>query len=115
MSNEREGHVAQPTFHGKSLLARMLEGAAMIAFLSLFTMFDRSALATFSLGSRITGLILASLGGPVGGIAYYASDPWRWRGGIFKTVANVASILAYCFAAAVFIGLWILLSEGPHP
>jgi uncharacterized membrane-anchored protein len=115
MSNERESNAINSTVHEKSLITRMLEGAAMIGFLSLFTMFDRSARATLPLESRVMGLILASLGGAVGGIAYYASDPWRARGGIFKTVANVASILAYCAAAVLFIGVWILLGDGPHP
>jgi hypothetical protein len=113
MTLESENAKPQP-FHEKPLRTRMLEGASMIAFLSLFIMFGRFGPAGFSFGSRFAGLILASLGGTVGGIAYYASDPWRARGGIFKTAANVASILVYCAAAGLFIALWILLGVGPH-
>ena len=101
--------------HEKSLRTRMLEGAGIIAFLSLFSMFGVRAPAGFSFGSRVFGLFLASLGGAVGGITYYASDPWRARGGMFKKVANVGSILAYCAAAVLFVGVWILLGVGPQP
>ena len=114
MSLESE-KTAPQAVHEKPLRTRMLEGAAIIAFLSLFTMFGRGAPAGFSFGSRFYGLILASLAGAVGGIVYYASDPWRVRGGIFKTAANVASILTYCAAAGVFIALWLLLGVGPQP
>jgi hypothetical protein len=88
----------------------MLEGAALIAFMSLFTMFGRFAHTTLSVGTRCIALVLASLGGAVGGAVYYASDPWRARGGIFKTAANVGSILAYCAAALLFIVAWAMLS-----
>jgi hypothetical protein len=106
---------APQAVHEKPLRTRMLEGAGIIAFLSLFSMFGRRAPAGFSFSSRFFGLILASLGGAVGGIVYYASDRWRARGGIFKTAANVASILAYCVAAVLFITLWILRGVDPQP
>ena len=101
--------------HEKPLTTRMLEGAGLIAFLSLFTIFNRSARSEFSLNTSIILFLLASLAGGVGGAAYYALDPWRVRGGIFKTVANVASILTYVAAALLFVGLWALLGGRPHP
>jgi hypothetical protein len=98
------------TFHEKPLRTRMLGGAASIAFMSLFSMFGRFSNTTLSVGTRCIVLVLASLGGAVGGAVYYASDPWRARGGIFKTAANVGSILAYGVAALLFIGVWVMLS-----
>ena len=116
MSFERDSEDAQPqTVHRKSVIARMLEGAALIAFLSLFTMFNRSARSEFAVSTRVIMFLLASLAGAVGGVAYYASDTWRARGGIFKTVANVSSILAYVAAVLVFLGLWMVLGVGPEP
>lgn len=114
MSLESE-KTAPQAVHEKPLRTRMLEGAGIIAFLSLSSMFGARAPTGFSFGSRVFGLILASLGGAVGGIVYYASDPWRVRGGVLKTIANVASILVYCAAAVLFVAIWILLGVGPQP
>jgi len=96
--------------HEKPLRTRMLEGAALVAFMSLFTMFGQFSNTTLSVGTRCIAFVLASLGGAVGGAVYYASDPWRARGGIFKTAANIGSILGYCAAALLFIGVWVMLS-----
>jgi uncharacterized membrane protein YjdF len=116
MSIERESDAAQSrTVHEKPLITRMLEGAGMIAFMSLFTMFSRSARTELSLDTRLIGFLLAALAGSVGGLAYYASDAWRARRGIFKTVANVASILTYVVAAVLFVGLWAVLGGRPLP
>jgi hypothetical protein len=111
--SDSENARTQPV-HEKPLRTRMLEGASMIAFMSLFTMFGDLAPNDVSFGSRIILFILASLGGAVGGVAYYASDPWRVRGGIFKTLANVTSLLTYCAAAVLFIIFWALLGVGLH-
>ena len=54
-------------------------------------------------GQKILVLTAASVGGAVGGAAYYGLDGWRARGGMWKTVANVLSLLAYCFAAFLAI------------
>jgi hypothetical protein len=114
MSPTSESEVAKSrSVHEKPLRTRMLEGAGMIAFASVFTMFRVPWEHPFSIGSRLIALCLASLGGAVGGIAYYASDSLRSRGGISKTAANVASIFAYCIAAAVFVAVWVFLAD-PH-
>ena len=96
--------------HPKPLRTRMLEGAGIIAFSSVFTMFVRPHDATIPVRTRLVMFILASLAGAAGGIFYYASDSWRARGGMYKTLANVGSIFAYCGAAIVFIGLWVWLT-----
>lgn len=116
MTLENQSDVAKsPTVHEKPLRTRMVEGAVMIAVASLFTMFVpvRPWDPPESLGSRVIALILASCAGAAGGVVYYASDSLRARGGLFKTVANVASILAYCVAAIIFIGGWVYLAN-PH-
>ena len=115
MSIEPDIELVQPqSVHEKSLITRMLEGAGIIAFLSLFRMFNPSARAEFSLQTRVLMFLLASLAGSVGGVAYYASDPWRARGGAFKTAANVGSILTYVAAVPLFFGLWALLGGEPY-
>jgi len=44
-------------------------------------------------------------GGAAGGAVYYATDDLRAAGGWRKTLANVASLLVYCFATLLVVGL----------
>src|SRR5438067_3966518 len=43
--------------------------------------------------------------------SYYATDKWRVIGGWRKTVANVLSLLAYCFGTIAVIGLVYWLTK----
>ena len=93
--------------HAEPLRARMLQGAGLAAFMTIFESLVRGD--RLSLLERIGLVLVASAGGAVGGVAYYATDGWRVRGGAVKTVANVLSLLAYCFAVAlVFWGVYEL-------
>ena len=93
--------------HSAPLSTRMLQGAGLAAVMTIVETVargDRSALS-----ARIGILLVASAGGVFGGVAYYATDPWRARGGVLRTTANVLSLLAYCFAVAlVFWGVYEL-------
>jgi uncharacterized membrane protein YidH (DUF202 family) len=85
----------------------MLQGAGLAAFMTIVETVARGQHSALS--ERIGILLVASAGGAVGGVAYYATDPWRFRGGIRRTTANVLSLLAYCFAVAlVFWGVYEL-------
>ena len=85
----------------------MLQGAGLAALMTIVETVargERSALI-----ARVGILLVASAGGAVGGVAYYVTDPWRTRGGVLRTTANVLSLLAYCFAVAlVFWGVYEL-------
>jgi hypothetical protein len=94
----------------RSLRTRMLQGAGIIAFMCLFTVFGRAADPEWTLGRRLMAIPLASLGGAVGGAVYFATDPFRARRGWRKTMANVLSILAYAVASVAFIGVWVFLT-----
>ena len=87
------------SMHAASLRMRMLQGAGLAAFMTIFEALVRGAQTT--LAERVGVMLVASAGGAVGGVVYYATDAWRARGGVTKTMANVLSLLAYCFAVAL--------------
>lgn len=116
MRVDRENNAAMSReIHQEPLRIRILQGVGVAVLEGLMGMFLRPADGTLSPGTRVIVLTVMSLGGAVGGIAYYASDPWRARGGIFKTAANVAAILTFCAAAIGILVLWAVLGGGPHP
>jgi NhaP-type Na+/H+ or K+/H+ antiporter len=96
------------SIHGAPLKTRMLQGAGLAAFMTVFEAVARRDHST--LGERIEILLVASLGGAIGGVAYYATDAWRARRGVTKTFANVLSLLAYCFAA--LLAFWVVYELG---
>jgi len=61
-----------------------------------------------AIGAALFGLLLLS--GGTGGAVYYLTDPWRARRGLWKTMANVLSLLAY---ALVALGLLLALMAMP--
>ena len=87
--------------HNAPLRTRLLQGAGLAAFMTVFESVARGDRGT--LAERIGLVLVASAGGAVGGVVYYATDAWRARGGILKTTANVLSLLAYCFAVALVV------------
>lgn len=99
--------------HRAPVHTRVLQGAGLAAFLTVFRMvaYLRSA-KDFSIAQLALLLGAVSLGGGVGGVAYYATDRWRVVGGWRKTVANVFSLLAYCFATIAVVGLVYWLTKG---
>jgi uncharacterized membrane protein YidH (DUF202 family) len=86
----------------------MLQGAGLAAFMTVFETVVRGDPP--GLAERVGILVVASAGGAVGGVVYYATDAWRIRGGVLKTTANVISLLAYCFAVVAVI--WGLSEMG---
>ena len=96
--------------HSAALHTRFFQGAGLAAALTVLRMFF--AVSTkFTVGQMLFGLVGVSLGGGIGGIVYYATDRLRVRGGVRRTLANVTSLLAYCFAT---IGLLLFLGPILH-
>ena len=52
-------------------------------------------------------VVAVTVGGGAGGVIYCATDGWRARGGAWRTVANVGSLLGYCLVA---VGALFLVS-----
>jgi hypothetical protein len=69
--------------------------------------------AGFSFKARVLLLVVVGIGGGAGGAIYYATDRWRVRGGGFQTLANVLSLLAYCFVTLLALYLAYLLGAVP--
>ena len=64
--------------------------------------------ADVSVRDRAIVLVVASAAGGVGGVTYYGTDPWRARGGLVKTAANVLTLLVYC---AVVLAVMLTVSQ----
>jgi ABC-type uncharacterized transport system permease subunit len=94
----------------RPLRTRMLQGAGIIAFMCVFTVFGRASDSELTFGQRLMVIPLASLGGAVSGAMYFATDSLRARRGWRRTVANVLSLLAYVVATVAFLGAWVLLT-----
>jgi hypothetical protein len=89
------------------MFTRFLQGAGLAGGLTALRLLPAVGKG-FTAGQVFVGLVAVSLGGGLGGLVYYATNPLRVRGGARRTFANVVSLLAYCFAT---IGLLLLL--GP--
>ena len=102
-----------PEVHEASLKTRMLQGFALAAFVTV------CRLLVYGLAKEMSPLPQLALlfgsvaaGGAVGGATYYATDTLRVAGGWRKTSANVLSLLAYCFATLIALGLVFWLTTG---
>ena len=93
--------------HRAPLLTRFLQGAGLAGGLTALRLVPAIG-KSLSLGQVVVGLVAVSLGGGVGGVVYYATDPLRVRGGMRRTFANVLSLLVYCLAT---VGLLLLLGS----
>jgi len=100
---------SNPLVHRKPLLTRVGQGAGLVVFMTLFRALGGMA-GGMSTGKFFVVLGAAAIGGGAGGAAYYATDPWRARGGARKTFANVVSILAY--AAVAVLALVLAFGTG---
>ena len=89
------------SIHDAPLRTRILQGAGLAALMTVFETLVRGDPS--GLGERLALLVVASAGGAVGGVVYYSTDAWRFRGGALKTTANVLSLLGYCFAVVLII------------
>ena len=98
--------------HSASLGTRVLQGAGLAAGMTMFRMVAGGA--GFSLGARVMLLLVVGLGGGAGGVVYYATDPWRVRGGVLKTTANVVSLLGYCLVTMLALYAAYVLGLFPH-
>ena len=99
--------------HRASLRTRILQGLGLAAGLTLFRMAAYlRAPKDFSVAQLALVFGAVSLGGAVGGVVYYATDKWRLAGGWRKTVANVLSLLAYCFGTMAVIAVVYWLTKG---
>jgi len=96
--------------HRAPLHTRFLQGGGLAGGLTALRMVPAIG-KSFTLGQLLFALAAVSLGGGLGGIVYYTTDPLRVRGGIRRTFANVVSLLAYCFAT---LGLIVLLGPVLH-
>jgi hypothetical protein len=87
------------------LPARMVQGAAVAVLMTVVNVAVQSAQGVNSLPFALKLLLLGvSAGaGVVGGAVYFATEPWRVRGGWRKTGVNVATILVACAVAVALL------------
>ncbi len=95
--------------HRAALGTRILQGMALPAGLMLLRVFGAGG-AGFSFGQVLGTACLVAIGGGTGGAVYYATDAWRVRGGVAKTMANVVSLLVYCLVTMVLM-FWAFGNE----
>ena len=95
-----------------SVWARMRQGAGFVLALTLFRLlFYWPQSARLWMGVLV--LVVAGVGGALGGFAYFATEGWRAQGGVLKTIANIVSLLAYVlFVFAALFGSFALLERG---
>ena len=102
----------QPEFRA-SLSRRAFQGAKLsAALLVLFLAFGgrwNEGVPNIPARIALLGILMLS-GGASGGVAFFATDSLRRRGGWRKTVANVLSTTAYCVAMLVAL---VLGMNGP--
>jgi len=95
--------------HRAPLGTRILQGMALPAGLMLLRVLGASG-AGLSLGQIFGSACLVAIGGGTGGAVYYATDAWRVRGGLTKTIANALSLLVYGIVTMVLM-FWALGTE----
>ena len=88
--------------HGASLGTRILQGMALPSSIMLLRIVGAGG-AGLSIGQVLVSAGLVAIGGGAGGAVYYVTDPWRVRGGIAKTTANVLSLLVYCILTMILM------------
>jgi len=93
-------------FHGASLRTRIRQGVFLAVFMTVGRLVVGLASAR---GASITEILVlfgaVSSGGATGGVTYYVTDPLRAAGGWRKTLANVLSLLVYCFVTLLVFGV----------
>ena len=94
--------------HDAPLVTRILQGAGLAVVVTVFG-FASGFKGRLSVADIAISVVAVSLGGGVGGVIHYATDSWRARGGAWRTVANVGSLLGYCLVA---VGALFLVSLG---
>ena len=82
----------------------------MAFFATLFGLVGRRG-ANLSLTDKLLVTLAATAGGAIGGAAYFALDPLRARGGAFKTMANILSLLTYAAVAVLAIAAMVFVLE----
>ncbi len=92
--------------HRAPLATRILQGMALPSGIFLLRMIGAGG-AGASLRHVLAIASMAAVGGGAGGAVYYATDPWRVRGGVAKTLANVLSLLVYGLLT-MFLFLWVV-------
>jgi hypothetical protein len=95
--------------HQRSLGTRVIQGLGLALLLVVFRMAAGLFGSSIRWGEVIMVGAAASLGGTLGGLAFYATDGLRIAGGWRHTMANVLSLLAYCAGAGAAI---LLLSTS---
>ena len=90
--------------HRASLGTRILQGMALPTAIMLLRIAGAGG-AGLSLGQVFGSASLVAMGGGAGGAVYYATDAWRVRGGMPRTIANVLSLLVYGILT-MFLMFW---------
>ena len=90
--------------HRASLGTRILQGMALPTGIMLLRIVGAGG-AGLSVGQVVGSASLVAIGGGAGGAVYYATDAWRVRGGLARTMANVLSLLVYGILT-MFLMFW---------
>ena len=95
--------------HGASLGMRVLQGMALPSGFFLLRLLGAGG-AGVSV-PQVLGMVgLVAVGGGAGGAVYYATDAWRVRGGMARTMANVLSLLVYCLVTGILV-FWLFIGQ----
>lgn len=98
-----------------SIRTRMLQGAGTAVGLTAFN-FALSRVPSAPSWMILGILVVVAIGGAAGGATYFATQRMRERGGIPKTLANIASILAYAlFVFGALLAALAWLPRGARP
>ena len=95
--------------HGAPLVTRVLQGAALVLFMTAFWLFFGGNGRDLSAAQLTLLTVGAAGGGGFGGAAYFGLDAFRNRGGWHKTIANILSLVAYAAATVAILALGVLL------
>lgn len=89
------------------LPARMVQGAAVAVLMTVVNLAVQSAQGVNAIPFALSLLVLgvSAVAGLVGGAVYFATEPWRVRGGWRKTGVNVVTILVACAMAVALLVL----------
>ena len=93
--------------HEASLRTRVFQGVFLSTFIAVGRVFVYGAHSALAEGAAV--LVGAALAGAGGGVIFYASDGWRVRGGIAKSLANIGTLFAYVVLSGglIFLLLWM--------
>ena len=93
--------------HDAPLRTRILQGVFLSTFIAVGRVLVYGAHSAFAEGAAV--LLGAALAGAGGGVLFYASDGWRTRGGIAKSLANIGTLFVYVVLSGglIFLLLWM--------